>query len=251
MGLVNRQNFKYSELQALIEKSPVLTGDFISITNSAAFSRGIKISELSQALPRLGRQTIQSILFLNASKMTIPQNPLYSQVAEGIIVESQAVAKIARRLAAKLYADANEAFMAGLLHNIGKLGLLQQISKHYELPEDIDVRHHQSLFKNIFPMFYQEAGKVIARYWKLDEGISIAISSHNKLEELHQINLEGPSLKLSALINLSVYLARILGYGEEVQEPDVFEQRACKILRFKETPENIRLLASIPECLVE
>ncbi|NQZ58717.1 MAG: HDOD domain-containing protein [Lentisphaeraceae bacterium] len=251
MGIVNRKNFKYPEVQALIEKSPVLTGDFISITNSAAFSRGINIYELTQALPRLGRQTIQSILFLNASKMSIPKNPLYAAVAEGIIFESQVVAKIARHLAAKFYSDSNEAFMAGLLHNIGKLGLLQQISKHYELPEDIDVEQHKNLFNNIFPTFYQEAGKVIARYWKLDERITIAISSHNKLDELHQINLEGPSLKLAALINLSVYLARILGYGEDVKQADVFAQRASKILKFKESPETHRLLASISETLTD
>ncbi len=132
LGIIHRKHFWYSEVVDLIQQSPALTGDFLSIVNSAAFSRGLFIYDLDQALPRLGRKKIQSILFLNASKMSAPETPLFAKIIEEIIHESQAVGKICRLLAPVFSIDANEAFLAGLLHNIGKIGLLKQISKHYD-----------------------------------------------------------------------------------------------------------------------
>ncbi|NRA90870.1 MAG: HDOD domain-containing protein, partial [Simkaniaceae bacterium] len=41
LDILHRKNFQYPEIVTLVENSPVLTGDFLSVANSAAFSRGI------------------------------------------------------------------------------------------------------------------------------------------------------------------------------------------------------------------
>ncbi|MCM8528116.1 MAG: HDOD domain-containing protein [Lentisphaeraceae bacterium] len=252
LDIIHRKNFKYDEITELIQHSPVLTGDFLSISNSAAFSRGIAIRNLAQALPRLGKQTIQSILFLNASKMTVPNNPIFQKTAEEIILESQAVAKICRMMGEKFYGDGNEAFLAGLLHNIGKLGLLKQIANFYEVPEDLDMEYHQSLFANIFPMFYQEAGEIIGKYWKLEEHIIQSISHHNKLEELIENKVEGQELKIAALVNLSVYMAKIMGFGDSaVNEADLFGQQAAEIIGLSDNASTRKLLNEIHEAVAD
>lgn len=252
LDIIHRKNFKYDEITELIQHSPVLTGDFLSISNSAAFSRGIAIRNLAQALPRLGKQTIQSILFLNASKMTVPNNPIFQKTAEEIILESQAVAKICRMLGEKFYGDGNEAFLAGLLHNIGKLGLLKQIANFYEVPEDLDMEYHQSLFANIFPIFYQEAGEIIGKYWKLEEKIIQSISHHNKLDILVGNKVEGQDLRIAALVNLSVYLARIMGFGDTALEnADLFNQESAEIIGLKDSPSTRKLLNEIYETIFE
>lgn len=252
LDIIHRKNFKYHEITELIEHSPVLTGDFLSISNSAAFSRGIAIRNLAQALPRLGKQTIQSILFLNASKMTVPNNPVFQKTAEEIIQESQAVAKICRMIAEKLYGDGNEAFLAGLLHNVGKLGLLKQIANFYEVPEDLDMEYHQSLFANIFPMFYQEAGEIIGKYWKLDNKIIQSISHHNKLEVLVENEVDGPDLKIAALVNIAVYMSRIMGFGDSaITETDLFGQQSAEIIGLKDNPNTRKLLNEIYEAILE
>ena len=252
LDIIHRRNFKYDEITRLIEHSPVLTGDFLSIANSAAFSRGLAIRDLSQALPRLGKQTIQSILFLNASKMTVPNSSIFQKTAEEVIHESQAVAKICRMLGEKIYGDGNEAFLAGLLHNIGKLGLLKQIANFYEVPEELDMEYHQSLFANIFPMFYQEAGGIIGKYWKLDDRIIQSISHHNKLEELVENGVGGLDLKIAALVNLAVYMSRIMGFGDSITEDcDLFGQNSCLILGIKDNPGTRKLLNDIYDAVNE
>lgn len=252
LDIINRKNFQYPEITNLVEQSPVLTGDFLSISNSAAFNRGVAIKNLKQALPRLGKQTIQSILFLNASKMTVPESPIFQKVAEEIIMESQAVAKICRMLGEVLYSDANEAFLVGLLHNVGKLGLLNQISKLYEIPKDMDAEYHQSLFKNIFSVFYPQAGEIIGKYWKLDERVTHAIGFHLNLNSLIKKEVEEDELKLAAIVNLSSYIARIIGFGDSItEECDLFGQQACDILDFKDSPANRNLLNKIHVAIME
>ncbi|MCM8543183.1 MAG: HDOD domain-containing protein [Lentisphaeraceae bacterium] len=252
LDIIHRKNFKYDEITELIQHSPVLTGDFLSISNSAAFSRGIAIRNLAQALPRLGKQTIQSILFLNASKMTVPNNPIFQKTAEEIILESQAVAKICRMLGEKFYGDGNEAFLAGLLHNIGKLGLLKQIANFYDVPEDLDMEYHQSLFANIFPMFYQEAGEIIGKYWKLDQKIIQSISHHNKLDVLIENEVEGQDLKIAALVNIAVYMSKIMGFGDSViTEADLFGQPSSEIIGLSDNASTRKLLNEIYEAIVE
>ena len=252
LGIIHRKHFWYSEVVELIERSPVLTGDFLSIVNSAAFSRGIFIYDLSLALPRLGRTKIQSILFLNASKMSLPETPLFKSITEEIISESQVVAKICRILSPVFRIDSSEAFLSGLLHNIGKIGLLKQIHKHYNLPDDLDIEYHQTLFKNIIPHFENKASRIIGEYWKLDKKTINVISRHNELDRLLRDGIRGPVLQLAALVNLSVYLARIMGYGESViGETKVFDQQSCKILNFTDTPANRALLTYVHDSFQE
>ena len=251
LGIIHRKHFWYSEVVNIIEKSPALTGDFLSIVNSAAFSRGLFIYGLGNALPRLGRKKIQSILFLNASKMSIPETPLFQRVVEDIISESQAVAKMCRILSPVFGLDSDEAFLAGLLHNIGKVGLLKQISKHYHVPEDLDMEYHQSLFKNILPVFADKAGRKIGEYWKLEPKIIRAISHHAKLQELINAGISANDLKLVALVNLSSYMARILGFGASVENCDLFGLKACEILNFEDTPSNRRVLRALYNAFTE
>lgn len=251
LGIIHRKNFRYDDVIDIIQRSPALTGDFLSIVNSAAFSRGIFIHTLTHALPRLGRNEIQSILFLNASKMSAPETPLFDRVVREIILESQAVAKICRILGEKLYRDSNEAFLAGLLHNVGKIGLLKQISKHYNLPDDLEIEYHQSIFRSILPKFAGRAGKKIGEYWKLDKRIIRVMSHHNKLEELVSAGINRDDLKIVALVNLSIYIARILGFGMSLEKADLFNQTSAQILNFHDNPTSRRLLMELFETFSE
>ena len=245
------KHFWYHEIIELIERSPALAGDFLSIVNSAAFSRGVFIYDLNHALPRLGRKKIQSILFLNASKMSLPETPLFRKVSEEIISQSQAVAKICRILSHKFGLDHNEAFLAGLLHNIGKIGLLKQICNHYNLPAEVDVEYHQSIFNNIIPVFEVKAAQKIADYWKLEERVTKAITCHQNLAKMDRSMIHSDVIKLISLVNLAVYISRILGYGDSIEKPDLFGQLSAKILCFHNTIKNQELLHLIKESFDE
>jgi HD-like signal output (HDOD) protein len=184
--------------------------------------------------------------------MSIPETPLFAKVIEEIIDESQAVAKICRLLAPVFSIDANEAFLAGLLHNIGKIGLLKQISNHYNVPDDLDIEYHQSLFKSILPVFAARAAEKIGQYWKLDKRIIQAISKHSELNSLIREGFRIEDVKLIALVNLSIYIARILGFGESLSNgADIFGQVSSKVLGMSDTPAYRLLLKNLSKAFSE
>lgn len=54
-------------------------------------------------------------------------------------------------------------------------------------------------------------------------------------------------IKLTTLVKLSVYLSRILGYGESLKDSDVFGQLSAKILGFNRSEKYMKLLYFIKD----
>ena len=92
----------------------------------------------------------------------------------------------------------------GTLHNIGKL-IPKTDFYSSQMPDDLDVEHHQSLFKNIFPIFHNEAGKIIAKFWKLDKTVEVSISQQ---PQKRYMDCPADSLRLASLVNLAQYISR-------------------------------------------
>ena len=111
----------------IIEEDQVLVADLLRMANSSFFSGMSPVSCLKDAAVRLGVRQIASIVF------SVSQKRLYS-ASKGIFksrltdlwLHTSAVSLGARWLAANAgYRNlADEAFVAGLLHDIGKLSLL-------------------------------------------------------------------------------------------------------------------------------
>jgi len=111
-----------AKLTALLECDAALVAKLQQLVNSAFFGRGQHVKRLDQTVQLLGMTVLRSVVLTHA---------VYSQcgpVVELELAEEQAhslrVAVTARRLVGS--SDADAAFMAGLLHDVGKLVLAMQ-----------------------------------------------------------------------------------------------------------------------------
>ena len=248
LAIINKNDFNYPHIAELIKRDPALTGDLLSTVNSASFSRGVKISKVAEALPRLGRTVIRSVLYMHLNKSNVPENPFYEQIANDIINKSTVVANIAYHLSRKFYPDKDQAFLAGLLHDIGKLAILNQCAESFQLPENIDdLIAEQALFKEIFPEHQQKCGAMLARHWNLDSAIVDAIRWNHRVDEVESKDNDDSHIKLAALINLSDQFARLLGYGTAIQAHNIFETTAAKILGIEDNHANRQSFRRIPD----
>lgn len=251
LAFIRQSDFDYNKLSELIKRDPALTGDFLSTVNSAALNRGIKISNIEQALPRLGQSIIRAVLYMALNKSNIPATPFYEKIAQDILNKSNVVANIAFHLARKFYPDKDQAFLAGLLHDIGKLVILNQCAESFHLPENIDELHaEQAMFKEIFPEHQQRCGAMLAKHWSLEGSIVDAIRWNHRIDEVESVNEDDSHLKLAALINLSDQFARLLGYGEPIEGHDIFETSAIKILEIEDNHANRQCFRRIPELFI-
>ncbi len=152
----------------------------LTIANSAMFARGgARTADLKLAVMRLGRDCVRSVVYAYALAQ-LRHAPRLLDVREELRQlwqESTAVATLARLVAAATgEVDPDEALLAGLLHNIGKLALLAQLDK---APREL--REPQARAALLIA-WHARIGLALALNWRLPEAVCNAIAEQDTLE---------------------------------------------------------------------
>jgi putative nucleotidyltransferase with HDIG domain len=117
--------------------------------------------------------------------------------------QSQSAAQIARAIAPSLGMDPERAFLIGLLHDIGKVALLETVRR--EVRDKIEIR--PCLLGRVFFLQHERAGQRIAAAWKLPEELASVAGGHHHYER----NTEYP--RSAALARLAHTLDLVLSIG--------------------------------------
>jgi putative nucleotidyltransferase with HDIG domain len=247
LKILNNPEFDYAEVSNLINHSPSMAGEFIKVINSSLYSRGVVISDLKLALPRLGKDNVKALLYMYSSKMSFDKDSPFHEVAKEIVDHSYAVAIIAAYLSQRFYPDPDGAFLAGLLHDIGKLGILKAISETCTLPKKANFNVTLETLDNILPRLHGKAGRFLAENWKINKVVVSAIEHHHDFVDIGFTEDEQLSYHLSALVNLSDTMARVLGYGQRMDPVNIFSLASTIDLSISRDFETIQFLENIPE----
>jgi len=143
--LANDRESDASKMAKLIETDPSLAGHVMRIANSAAYTPMANLNSLQQAIARLGMTTISEIAIsavLNAKLFNIPG---YEDYSEAVWRQALATSLWAKEIASHCNVNVEVAFLAGLIHSIGRPAVLQtliDIAGQQTLPLD-DVIVHQ------------------------------------------------------------------------------------------------------------
>ncbi len=121
------------ELAALLKQDPALTARILTVSNSVAFLKGKPTHNLVKCLVNLGlrlsRTLAACLVVQNVFTPTIKQK---RYEYEGFWQHSLSVAELCRYIADDIhYPDPEEAYLAGLMHDIGELLLLGGIETSY------------------------------------------------------------------------------------------------------------------------
>jgi len=248
LKILDDPDFTYNDVIGLIEHSPAMAGEFIKIINSSFYGSGITVRDLKAALPRLGKTKLKSLLFIYSSRMNFLGSKQFNNIAVDIVEHSYAVGLIASYLSQRLFADPDIAFLAGLLHDIGKLAIIKGVSETHAIPADLGFALSETTFQYIFPELHEKAGLLVAENWKLEDDVKIAILHHHDLK-LTGIKSRDPelTLHLCQLINLSDTMARMLGKGRALSSPvNLFDLPSAIGLGLEKDWNTVEFLNDIP-----
>jgi putative nucleotidyltransferase with HDIG domain len=129
------------EVAQLLEKDPVLAARALRMATSAAFAGGTRKVTLQEALARLGTKALKSLLVeASTQKLFVSRNSQINGQLRTLWEHSVAVGILARDvLALTGLADSESAYLAGLLHDVGKpivatvlLELERQLTEVYQ-----------------------------------------------------------------------------------------------------------------------
>jgi HD-like signal output (HDOD) protein len=192
-------------LAKVIETDPSLTLKLLKIVNSAFYGFSRKIGTVKDAVVILGTDEIKNLAFgLSAAKTF--QNVHFQGIANpnALWHHSIGTAIIAEHLGRRVpECKDTSVFTAGLIHDTGKIFLMEHFPKLYNEVYSTALKHKIPVVEveeEKFELNHAVIGKFVATRWNLPENLSRAIAFHHQ-----PVATSDPSF-LSAIIGLSDYL---------------------------------------------
>ncbi len=188
-GLVANPDSNISSITEVISLDPSLTVRVLRAANSARLASRSSITNVNDAVVRLGRGTILSIVVGSAARKHLQRSvPEYGLVENTLWKHSVAAALVAETIGQICRVSVPpESFAAALLHDIGKLVLGRFLDeKTLALLHDAQTQGHLNPLdaeKEILQVNHAELGGLIAQKWGLPESIVKGISYHHQPDE--------------------------------------------------------------------
>ncbi|MBN1797066.1 MAG: HDOD domain-containing protein [Spirochaetales bacterium] len=219
-----------TDLNRLISLDPVLMGKVMKLINSAYYGLSQKITSLVRAIIMLGINTVKNLSLSTAVLASLGKKTDFQALnMEGFWKHSICVGSTAKLIAKKRNIDPKlleEYFIAGLLHDIGKIPLNNRLSKNFiEALAEAERSRHPLYFaeQHVLNVDHSEIGKLIVESWKLSKDIVDVVLFHHNLTEY-----QGEHLDILYTVAISNYFANVseLGFSgdrfpEKIQD-DVF-----------------------------
>jgi len=180
---VDNPDFGSEHLARIILKDPPLTAKILKLANSSMYRRYARVSNVHQAVQTLGAVTVKC-LALSSSVLHPGQIQEVAGVdPKGYFGNVLTVAAACEKIAeAVSYRSTEEAFIAGLLHDMGTLFLLHHYPEEYRQIVDGKVRGRGDILeaeREIFGTNHCEVGYLLASRWRLPDYIAGAIRDHH------------------------------------------------------------------------
>ncbi len=181
-SLCNNEESTLDQISEKIQHDPSITADVLKLSNSAGFVPGKKITTIKEALKIIGIKNLSLILTAAAAKKILSER--YKKF-ELIWDHCTRVAYYARVIAKKkkLVNMLDSAFIAGMLHDIGKIILLSTdekiINTISEITKDKQMRSSSILEEISIGISHAELGGMIATKWNFPDTLNAAISNHH------------------------------------------------------------------------
>lgn len=200
------------EIGQVIAQDPSFSVRLLKLANSSYYGLPQSVSTITDAVAMLGQHSVRNMALVAAT-----QDVLYRAIsgydleAGDLWRHSLACAYAAELLAVHArYPEREEAFVAGLLHDVGKViigmhieGAIPKIQAHMEAHSCSFITAERA----VLGFDHAEVGGRIASHWNLPSNLVQAISWH------HQPVRNGRLFPLAGLVHLANGLCLMVGIG--------------------------------------
>jgi len=229
MRLLDDPNVSTQAIASAIGLDQALAAQLLKLANSAFYGGSRPSSTIHEAVVRVGFDQIRVLLLGVVTMGPLSKRLMGYRMAKGQLWEhallTAASAKvIAQRVA---YAQPEEAYVAGLLHDIGKLTLDQLMraeAPRVRLLADREGMPDWQIEEQLFGIDHSTIGGMMAERWKFPPPLSYAIQYH------HAPTFAPRHMELAAIVNIG----NAISGRKDPQQADKQRRRAH--------PEALRLL---------
>ena len=216
-------------IEKLIVSDQSLTGEVLRVSNSSFYKGLTQVETVRDAIIRMGNIEVSNIVSMVALQHNFKsKNQAIHKIMEKLWRHSVGCAIGANWLARHtgLQALAHETFIAGLLHDVGKLYVLKIIDD-MKVSAEIKNLPSDTVIDEVMQQLHTDQGYAIMTHWNLPEKYCRVARDH------HRAELDGNNLLL-IMVRLANQVCHKMGIGL-VEDPSIV---------MMETPEAIQLQLS-------
>jgi len=219
LKVLSREDATLDQIATLLRSDPGFSAEVLTMANSSAYGASQPIGDLSKAILFLGLDRIRSLT------MTIAMRSFSSRTQDSVEIRnswrhSLACAFLAEEFATIHGLSKHSAYTAGLLHDVGRLGLLKAYSAQYgevlnQVYETLAEAHDTE--RKLFNMDHCQAGAWLTKTWGFPEEFSEIAARHHDCPEGRERDMLG-------LVQTACRMADALGFGavkyRQTMKPD-------------------------------
>ena len=172
-----------AELAKLISNDAAITQRVLQVANSATYHRSGRKVALLPALNVLGSDLVKTLVIAESVFQTFNGfGHAASADLRGFWKHSLTAAVVARDVARAMgYAQTEEAYLAGLLHDVGRLALLAVAPEVYHFNfHSPDSENLCSVEQRTLQISHSEAGAWLIERWQMDSFLADAVLYHHE-----------------------------------------------------------------------
>lgn len=211
LRLVDNPNASPRQIGALIERDAGLASKLLKTANSAYYGAPGKIKTVSQAISVMGLSAVRSVVVGQAYQQMTSVRGASKRFDRLAFWQHSLATATAARVLAKLkgWRDPEEAFLAGLLHDAGRLVMDRFLPN--ELDQIISLAFERAIplleaEREVLGYTHEEVGDLLAEQWNLPESMRIPLRRHHE-----DVSFE--ECPLGCIINAANVLAHQVGFA--------------------------------------
>lgn len=163
-------------LAALVSKDPVLAIRVLGLANSAMYGALHPLRSVQDAVVRLGMVTVRNVVVATSMHAMLGSRDVYGTDADGFVEHAVGTAYLARVVAGARGTDEEEAFLSGLVHDIGKLVILKTAHAHRR--RSGSVIHGEEVAAAV-AHHHAACGAIALHFWNLPDEVLDAVRHHH------------------------------------------------------------------------
>lgn len=212
LELSSDPNTSAQQLQQVISDDQAMTARILKIANSALYSCSRKIKTLTEAIVMLGFNSIRSLVVTSAARNLYNTRSSQTGLKERLLWEHSIGCAFACRFMAEATRPAftEEAFLAGLMHDIGKLVLNLHTPEMFDQIVQVVYNENRSFSvteQEIFGFDHTHVGAMLVNKWKLSPVLEEVIRNHHNEAAL------SPEAPLLLYLDLGNRFCKKMGIG--------------------------------------
>jgi HD-like signal output (HDOD) protein len=212
---IARSDPDVNHIEKLIASDQALTGQVLRTANSGFYIGLSKVSTIHDAIVRLGIKEVADLVTLVTHRESFrAKDPAMRKIMEKLWRHSVGCAVASRWLAKRcgFRELSSEAFIAGLLHDVGKLFLLTVIESIKKMKKT-DLDPSAQLLEEVMNTMHMEQGYLLMKNWNLPESFCEVARDHH-LEEID------PHKSLLVLVRVANHACNKMGIGMK-EDPSI------------------------------